>query len=89
MRDIYRIDLELFSGADGTLQLAFYLLALAAVAVHLWYGWSKTVLKMAGAGRVWTVHGTPPAWPPLSGAPFLAARRRDPRTVHAEHNAWC
>ena len=35
------------AGAGGTVQLANYLAALAAVAVHLWYGWSKTVLKMA------------------------------------------
>jgi succinate dehydrogenase/fumarate reductase cytochrome b subunit len=46
MRDLYRLDVELFAGPSGTRQLAFYMLALGAVAVHLFSGWTKAVLKM-------------------------------------------
>merc|ERR1712166_1522147 len=44
MRDLYSIQVELFS--DGR-QVAFYMVSLLAVGFHLWFGWHKAVLKMA------------------------------------------
>lgn len=43
MRDLYQLQLELFA---DPFQVLFYLVSLGAVAVHLWYGWNKAVLKM-------------------------------------------
>eukprot|EP00937_MAST-01D_sp_MAST-1D-sp2_P003856 g3856.t1 len=41
-RDLYAAQLALFADEK---QVGFYLVSLAALAVHLWFGWSKTVLK--------------------------------------------
>merc|ERR1711871_1068049 len=42
-RDLYAAQLALFADEK---QVGFYLASLAALAVHLWFGWSKTVLKL-------------------------------------------
>ena len=42
----YSLQLELFKDVR---QLGFYLVSLAAVGVHLWFGWHKAVIKMAVA----------------------------------------
>jgi succinate dehydrogenase / fumarate reductase cytochrome b subunit len=43
VRDLYKLQFEIF--ADPA-TVAFYLFSLGAVAVHLWHGWSKAVLRM-------------------------------------------
>ena len=43
VRDLYGLQMELFKDWR---QVAFYLASLAATAVHVWFGWSKTILKM-------------------------------------------
>jgi succinate dehydrogenase/fumarate reductase cytochrome b subunit (b558 family) len=41
--DLYKLEVELFSDPK---QVAFYLFSLGAMGIHLYVGWSKTVLKM-------------------------------------------
>ena len=43
MRDLYQQQKDLFADPK---QLAFYLASIGSVGVHLWYGWTKAVLKM-------------------------------------------
>ena len=43
MRDLYQQQKDLFADPK---QLAFYLASIGPVGVHLWYGWTKAVLKM-------------------------------------------
>ena len=43
VRDLYGLQMDLFADPK---QVAFYLVSLAATAAHVWFGWSKTILKM-------------------------------------------
>ena len=42
VRDLHRLQMEVFASAP---KVSWYLLAVAALGVHLWSGWSKSVLK--------------------------------------------
>lgn len=69
--DVYAMQQDMFKDPK---QVVFYLVALAAVGVHLWHGWRKAVLKMdiAKAARVpFTALGHASIWP-LLGALAVA-----------------
>merc|ERR1712196_582609 len=45
VRDLARLQKDLFSDPK---QVAFYIIALAVIGIHVWLGWSKAVLKLEG-----------------------------------------
>ena len=82
--DLYQLQKEIFR--DGK-QVLFYLAAIGSVGIHLWYGWTKAVLKMdqpKKAREPFTVIGHLFIWPLLFGfalVPIYMYLIQQPRAV--------